>query len=244
MKVKIYKKLRNIGYIKKQVDLPFLNTSIDIQYHDKLLNAKIPSKYQDFINKQLIYIDNLKDFDLIELVVKYSMKMFNLYLTKNLVMREHMWKIIFNRYKTNSYIYIINKINDMILNAPAPSKTIVVYHGARDDLLNLYIKNKTWIPNKFVSGTFDKLHAGNYANLRQREHITGTKASLIKILIPKNTKCLFHPYENQLIFPFNTKFKIIYKKKAVIKYKDIIQDNIPENIRSISGYYIKMIAYN
>jgi hypothetical protein len=208
-------------------------------YHDKLLNAKIPSKYEEFIGNQLEYIDKLKDFDLIELVVKFSMKMFNLYLTKNLVMRENMWKIIFDKYKTNSYLYIINKINDAILNAPAPNKTIVVYHGVRYDIFNEYIKNNQWIPKKFVSGTFDKLHAGNYSYLRFKENVKSIPC-LLKILIPAGTKCLFHPYENQLIFPFNTKYKIVYKKKTVIKYKDIIQEKIPSNINSINGYYIKI----
>lgn len=240
------------NYIYKYLKLHNIDYIVKYRYNEQLYESLVPYKYVSWIHKVLDYQEKQRNnpyFDVLILFILFSAKMFNLYLYDKTLLYDKVWDIIKRKIKHNE-MHIINGLNNFIKNSPKNNLDIICYHGLSYNLFKLYYKDGFFIPNKFISATLDKYHAANYAYMRGQQEIQYKHPydidklyMVFSITIPKNSSIIYHTYENQIIFPYNTKFKILNIQKDTIIYKDIMDENISTNYKKINGLVAYVIAY-
>ncbi len=240
------------NYIYKYLKLHNIDYVVKYRYNEQLHESLVPNKYLHWITKIIDYQEKNKYnpyFDALIVFILFSAKMFNLYLYNKTILYDKVWDIMIKKIKQNHHNIILG-LNKFIKDSPKNNIDIICYHGLSYNLFKLYYKNDYFIPNKFISGTLDKYHAANYAYQRGQQEIDYKHEydieklyMVISITIPKNSNVMYHTYENQIIFPFDTKFKILNIQNNCIVYKDIMDSDNINNYKKINGLIAYAIAY-
>jgi hypothetical protein len=212
---------------KKSIKLNNINFSFDIYYNDNTLLSKIPSELTDWINKQIDYTNN-KSFeqDLFMLIINYSMKLFNYFIIDedniDIKIEKNKLSKIWSKLKID-YTDAILKLSSYIKLSPSLPVNTTVYCGiSYYDYVRLN-KSPYFTNNRFLSTTFDKLHAINYAYKRRiRPH----NLFLLKIVVKTGSYCIYSIYENQIVFPPNTNIKLLNSSIIQSHYKDILNTEL------------------
>lgn len=235
-----------INEIGEIILLKNLNIKIKIKYNDNILNSQVDELYLDWVNKCFDYYDENKNNiikDVFLILIYNSAKMFNFYFI-NIKYNKKMWHFLQKRLRMSKES-IINNLNNFIIRSPKTNIDVVTYHGTILSVFDKYTKNNIWVPNRFLSTTLDHEHAGNYANYRLLQSKKDNKNGnindipiIVKIIVNKNQDgCLYHPYENQIVFSHKTKFEIIKKKSSTFLAKDVLEEKYIKPIKLV-GYVI------
>ncbi len=240
---------RNIDKYKKRIRLQGLNMNIDIRYDDNMFNSLIPVENIEWINKQLDYTNKTiktKEYNLLFLLINYSIKMFNFFLIKDIdkqLLKEEYkeWK----RLKLDPY-KSINSLVKYINASPKSDKQLIVYCGVSYEKYILMTSKDIYVSNIFISSTFDIQHAMKYAKSRsyiyyydntgKRVHTRNREIPYIvlKFIVSPNVSMIYSIYENQIIFPPNTKFKTIGSELQYLHYKDILSNEISSRLHAVN----------
>lgn len=213
--------------IKQKIKLKILNFTFDVHVNEHSLTSIIPNNTKSCIIKQLEYVDktnNTIEYELFMILVNYSMKMFNYILDKSKISKKDMNKINNKWNKINIKPQVgIEKIINYISKSPKCNLNMEVYCGISYDDFNRFNKIPYYVNNRFLSTTFDKLHALKYSYKRR---IGKMPLYLLKINIKPNTPFIYTIYENQIVFPPNIKIKLIDSNIEYSHYKDILNEEV------------------
>jgi len=217
--------------IKKQIILKILNFSFDVHINEHALTSVVPNIIKIWISNQLEYIDKTNktlEYELFMILVNYSMKMFNYILDKSKISEKYINKINKKWNKINiKPLDGIQQIINYINKSPKCDLNIEVYCGISYDDFQRFNVIPYYVNNRFLSTTFDKLHALKYAYKRR---INKMPLFLLKINVKPNTPCIYTIYENQIIFPPNIKIKLIDSQIEYSHYKDILDTELSKKI--------------
>jgi hypothetical protein len=217
--------------IKKQIILKILNFSFDVHMNEHALTSVIPNNIKIWVTSQLEYTDKTNEtleYELLMLLVNYSMKMFNYVLDKSKILDKDIDKINNNWNKINiDPLKSIHKIINYINKSPKCNINMEVYSGISYDDFQRFNVIPYYINNRFLSTTFDKLHALKYS---YRRRINKMPLFLLKINIKSNTPCIYTIYENQIVLPPNIKIKLIDSYIEHSHYKDILDTKLSKKI--------------
>jgi hypothetical protein len=213
--------------VKKRIFLKKLNYSFDIHVNNHTLESILPVNLKFWINKQMDYSymnKNTIDYELFMLLINHSMKIFNYMIDPSKLSQidfDYFIKI-WNKIKIKPE-YGINKTIEFIKKSPKCSIDMYVYSGiSYDDFIRLNV-NPYYINNRFMSTSFDILHAMKYAYMRKNKKIINNyPLFLLKIKIKKNTSCIYSIYENQIVLPPNIKIQLNNSEFEYYNYKDIL----------------------
>ena len=216
----------------KKILLNKLNYMINIHVNEQTLYSMIPINIKLWINDQFDYIFNNKntiDYELFMLLINHSMKMFNYLIDSSKISKNEIIKVtkIWNDININ-YKDGISKVINFINNSPKCNSDFVVYSGINYDDFNRFNVNPYYINNRFMSTSFDKLHALKYS--RERRINKTDNLFLLKIKVTKNTPCIYTVYENQVVFPPNIKIQFVSSKLKYMQYKDILDTELSKKI--------------
>ena len=229
--------VKTIDKYKKRIRLQGLQFEFDIYYNDNMLSSHIPNENVNWITKQLDYTSNTqnsKEYELLFLLINYSMKMFNFYLIKNidkklLSMQQIEWKKI----KLDPY-ESIKKLEKYIRNSPKSENTIITYCGISYDKYLLMTKNLFYVSDIFISSTFDIYHAIKYSRSRSNDaRKLGIHYILLKLIINSKVPMIYSIYENQVLFPQKTNFKVVETELKYLHYKDILSNEMSKKIYAV-----------
>jgi hypothetical protein len=211
----------------KRIKLNNINFSFDIYYNDNTLLSKIPSNLTDWITKQIEYDNNKTlEHDLFMLIINYSMKLFNYfvndYVNDDIKMEKKKLNKLWSKFNIR-YYNAISKLSLYIKLSPVLPIDTIVYCGiSYYDYVRLN-KSPHFTNNRFLSTTFDKLHAINYAYKRR---IRPYNLFLLKIVVKSGCSCIYSIYENQIIFPPNINIKLLNSSIIQSHYKDILNTKL------------------
>lgn len=212
---------------KKNIKLNKINFSFDIYYNENTLLSKVPSELSSWITNQINYTNNkLLENDLFMLIINYSMKLFNYFIDDNInsdiETEKNKLTKIWLKLKID-YTDAINKLISYIKLSPTLKMDIIVYCGiSYYDYVRLN-KLPYFTNNRFLSTTFDKLHAINYAYKRR---IRPYYLFLLKIVVKSGCPCIYSIYENQIVFPPNINIKLLNCHIIESHYKDILNTEL------------------
>jgi hypothetical protein len=212
---------------KKHIKLNNINFSFDIYYNDNTLLSKIPSDLTDWITKQIEYDNNKTlEHDLFMLIINYSMKLFNYFINDHanddIKMEKYKLNKLWSKFNI-TYDNAILKLSSYIKLSPSLPVDTIVYCGiSYYDYVRLN-KSPYFSNNRFLSTTFDKLHAINYAYKRR---IRPYNLFLLKIVVKTGSYCIYSIYENQIMFPPNTNIKLLNSSIIQSHYKDILNTEL------------------
>ena len=219
---------------KKHVKLNNIKFSFNIYYNDNTLSSKIPSELTNWINKQIDYTNNKSlENDLFMLIINYSMKLFNYFINDycNDDIKTEKDKLVklWLKLKIN-YTDAINKLSSYIKLSPELEIDITVYCGiSYYDYIRLN-KSPCFLNERFLSTTFDKLHAINYAYKRRTRPYN---LFLLKIVVKSGCPCIYSIYENQIVFPPNINIKLLNSHVIESHYKDILNTELSKKVYKI-----------
>lgn len=228
---------------KKHIKLNNINFSFDIYYNENTLLSKIPSELTGWINKQIDYANNKSlENDLFMLIINYSMKLFNYFIddktNDDIKMEKNKLLKLWLKLKID-YIDAINKLISYIKLSPSLKMDMTVYCGiSYNDYVRLNIY-PYFINNRFLSTTFDKLHAINYAYKRR---IRPYNLFLLKINVKSGCPCIYSIYENQVVFPPEICIKLLNSHVIESHYKDILNTELSKKTYKI--YEINAEIFN
>jgi len=212
--------------------------NLEIYYNDHMFNSQVPNEVVQWINLQLDYTSRTldsKEYQLLFLLINYSMKMFNFYLIKDIdpKLRKQQnpeWKKI-KLDPHQSIQDLIKYIND----SPKPNIELTVYSGIDYQKYNIMVSKEVYVSDMFISSTFDINHAMKYARVRGHEaRKDGKPYILLKLIVNPNTSLIYSVYENQIIFPPKTKFKFENNELKYLPYKDILNDKFSEKLYAVN----------
>ena len=223
---------------KKRIKLNNINFSFDIYYNDNTLLSKIPSDLSSWITKQVEYSNNKSlENDLFMLIINYSMKLFNYFVNSDvnddIKIEKNKLNKLWLKFNIN-HVDAISMLSSYIKLSPRLSIDATVYCGiSYYDYVRLN-KSPHFTNNRFLSTTFDKLHAINYAYKRRTRPYN---LFLLKIVVKSDCPCIYSVYENQVMFPPNTNIKLLNSHVIESHYKDILNTELSKKTYKI--YEIK-----
>lgn len=217
---------------KKHIKLKKINFSFNVHINNASFNSLIPLNAKEWVNKQLNYYfnnNNKLDCELFTLMINYSMKIFNYIIDQHTVNKNDLSKaiIFWKKIKLDKYD-AINHVINYINNSPSCDTQLSLYSGISYDFFKIISFNSSYVSQRFLSTTFDKFHALNYAHTRKKNK--EKVLYLLKIKTNLSVKCVYSFYENQVVFPPNVTIRITDTKIKYNFYKDILDNELSKKI--------------
>lgn len=226
---------------KKSIELKNIGAKLVVNINKNMTDSKVPIKLEKWIKKQQKYIKNTKNKigkEMLIFITRFSMKTINYYIDQN-------------EYDQNKFY--INQLNDLSVDKDTLKKSLIqlmysiypidketiVYSGLDYNDYKYNFNKNDYIYNKRIrSTTLDKYHALNYAHYRSKDN----GYYMLEIKLPPDTFCIYDKFENQILLPPYSRFKVIAKEKIKSKYKDILSSEFSKEEIEVECLKLEVVS--
>lgn len=240
MKVFYQSRYTKDNVYKSSIELKSIGAKLVVNINKNMTESKVPMKLDKWIKRQQKYIKSTKNKigkEMLIFITKFSMKPVNYYINQN---------------KKNPNKFYINQLNELsvdkdkatkcliefMYSIPPINKETVVYSGIGYNDYNDNFNSKDYITTTRIrSTTLDKYHALNYAHYRSKDN----GYYMLELKLPSDSFCVYESFENQIIIPPYTRFKVISRETIKSKYKDIMSSEFSKEILDVQCLKLEVV---